>query len=173
MRLLMKFGGTSVADAQCIRHVVDILEKHHKAGDELAVVVSAQRGVTDQLIEITGKLPTAKDDTAIAPLIQALGKRHMTTLEGAAPDYIAETGSVIEERLISLQNILFAVYNLRELTPRSKDYIISFGERLLAPILGAALRQRGIPSTVLDGCDAGILTTLQHGESTEIGRAHV
>ncbi len=164
----MKFGGTSVADAQCIRNVVEILEKHHKAGDELAVVVSAQRGVTDQLIEITSKLPTAKDDTAIEPLIQALGKRHMTTLEGAAPDYVAETGSVIEDRLISLQNILFAVYNLRELTPRSRDYIISFGERMLAPIISAALRQRGIPSSVIDGCDAGILTTPQHGESTAL-----
>ena len=164
----MKFGGTSVADAQCIRHVADILEQHHRHGDELAVVVSAQRGVTDQLIEITTRLPTAKDDSAIAPLIQALGTRHMTTLEGVAPDYIAETGAVIEERLISLQNILFAVYNLRELTPRSKDYIISFGERLLAPVLSTALRQRGIPSTVLDGCDAGILTTPQHGESTAL-----
>jgi aspartate kinase len=164
----MKFGGTSVADAQCIRNVVDILEKHHKAGDELAVVVSAQRGVTDQLIEITSKLPTAKDDTAIEPLIQAFGKRHMTTLEGAAPDYVAETGAVIEDRLISLQNILFAVYNLRELTPRSKDYIISFGERMIAPIVSAALRQRGIPSSVIDGCDAGILTTPQHGESTAL-----
>ncbi len=164
----MKFGGTSVADAQCIRNVVDILEKHHKAGDELAVVVSAQRGVTDQLIEITARLPTAKDDTAIEPLIQALGKRHMNTLEGAAPDFVAETGVVIEDRLISLQNILFAVYNLRELTPRSKDYIISFGERLLAPIISAALRQRGIPSTVIDGCDAGILTSPQHGESTAL-----
>ena len=164
----MKFGGTSVADAQCIRSIADILEKHHKAGDELAVVVSAQRGVTDQLIEITSKLPTAKDDTAIEPLIQSLGKRHMTTLEGAAPDYVAETGAVIEDRLISLQNILFAVYNLRELTPRSKDYIISFGERMLAPIISAALRQRGIPSSVIDGCDAGILTTPQFGESTAL-----
>ena len=173
MRLLMKFGGTSVADAQCISNVVNILEKHHKAGDELAVVVSAQRGVTDQIIEISGKLPTAVDDSAIAPLIQALGKRHMNTLEGAAPDYIVETGAVIEERLISLQNILFAVYNLRELTPRSKDYIISFGERLLAPILSAALRQHGIPSTVLDGCEAGILTSPQHGESTELPESDV
>ncbi len=168
MRLLMKFGGTSVANAQCINNVVDILEKHHKAGDELAVVVSAQRGVTDQLIEITGTIPTAKDHSDIAPLIQALGKRHMNTLEGAAPDFIAETGAVIEERLISLQNILFAVYNLRELTPRSRDYILSFGERLLAPVLSAALRQRGIPSTVLDGCEAGILTTHHHGESTAL-----
>ncbi len=168
MRFLMKFGGTSVADAQCIRRVVDILEQHHKAGDEVAVVVSAQRGVTDLLIEIAEKLPTAKDDTSIAPLIQALSKRHMTTLEGAAPGQVAAVGADIEERLISLQNILFAVYNLRELTPRSKDYIISFGERLLAPIVAAALRERGIASSVMDGCEAGILTTPQHGESTSL-----
>jgi aspartate kinase len=168
MRILMKFGGTSVADAFCIKRVVDILEDHHKAGDEVAVVVSAQRGVTDQLIEVACALPTAKDRSCIAPLIQSLSKRHMTTLEGSAPDFVAEAGAEIDERLINLQNILVAVYNLRELTPRSRDYIISFGERLLAPVLGAAIRQRGIPSTVLDGCEAGILTTAQHGESTAL-----
>jgi aspartate kinase len=168
MRILMKFGGTSVADAHCIKRVVDILEEHHKNGDELVVVVSAQRGVTDQLIEVASQLPNAKDDSSIAPLIQSLSKRHMTTLEGSAPDFVPEVGAVLEEKLISLQNILFAIYNLRELTPRSKDYVISFGERLLAPILGAALRQRGIVSTVMDGCEAGILTTHQHGESTSL-----
>ncbi len=168
MRLLMKFGGTSVADAQCIKRIVDILEEHHKRGDELAVVVSAQRGVTDALIETATSLATAKDSSAIAPLIQSLSKRHMVTLEGAAPDYIAEVGSELDEKLISLQNILLAIYNLRELTPRSKDHIISYGERLLAPILGAALRQRGLATTVLDGCEAGILTTPQHGESTAL-----
>ncbi len=168
MRLLMKFGGTSVADAQCIRRVVDILEKHHKTGDEVAVVVSAQRGVTDQLIALAEKLPTAKDCSEVAPLIALLRERHMTALEGAAPGYIKEVGAVIEKRLASLQHILFAIYNLRELTPRSKDYVISYGERLLAPVIGAALRQRGIPSTVLDGCEAGILTTPQHGEATAL-----
>jgi len=168
MKYLMKFGGTSVADAKCIGRVVDILEQHHTAGDELAVVVSAQRGVTDQLIAIADTLPSARDSSAIAPLIQALGKRHITTLEGAAPASVAEVGAVIEERLENLQNILFAVFNLRELTPRSKDYIITFGERLLAPILSAAIRERGIPSTVFDGCEAGILTTPNHGESTAL-----
>ena len=92
----------------------------------------------------------------------------MTTLEGAAPDYVDEVGAVIEKRLASLQHILSAIHNLRELTPRSKDYVISYGERLFAPILGAALRQRGILSTVLDGCEAGILTTPQHGEATAL-----
>jgi aspartate kinase len=168
MRLLMKFGGTSVADAHCIKSVVDILEEHHKKGDEIAVVVSAQRGVTDQLIEVAQALPTAKDSSAIAPLIQSLSKRHMTTLEGAAPDYVPEVGREIEDRLIALENILLAIYNLRELTPRSRDHIISYGERFLAPILGAALRQRGLATTVMDGCEAGILTTHQHGESTSL-----
>ena len=107
MRLLMKFGGTSVADAQCIARVVDILEQHHKAGDEVAVVVSAQRGVTDTLIEVASALPTAKDASAIKPMIQALSKRHMTTLEGAAPDSLAQVGAEIEDRLINLENILF------------------------------------------------------------------
>ncbi len=168
MRFLMKFGGTSVADAQCIGRVVDIVEEQRKEGNEIAVVVSAQRGVTDQLIEVASSLVTAKDDSAIVPLIQALAKRHKTTLEGAAPDHIAETSPIIDEHLARLQNILFAIYNLRELSPRSKDYVISFGERLLAPIVGAALCQRGIPAVVMDGCEAGILTTPQHGESTSM-----
>jgi aspartate kinase len=95
----------------------------------------------------------------------------MTTLEGAAPDYIAAVGKEIDEKLIRLENILNAIYNLRELTPRSKDHVISYGERLLAPIVGAALRQRGIASTVMDGCEAGIVTTPQHGESTSLLRS--
>ena len=68
----------------------------------------------------------------------------MTTLEGAAPDHVAAVAREIDERLASLENILFAIYNLRELTPRSRDYVISFGERLLAPILAAALRHQGL-----------------------------
>jgi len=168
MRLLMKFGGTSVADAACIGRVVDILEQHHKKGDEIAVVVSAQRGVTDQLIETSISLTMSRDAAPIEPLIESLRTRHMTALQGAAPGFVAEIGPIIEERLLDLRNILNAVHNLRELTPRSKDYIISYGERLLAPILGAALEQRGIPSVVLDGCEAGIVTTPQHGEATAL-----
>ena len=61
----------------------------------------------------------------------------MATLRGAAPDYVREVEEIIEKRLASLQHILFAIYNLRELTPRSKDYVISYGERLLAPVMGA------------------------------------
>ncbi|HKM42253.1 MAG TPA: aspartate kinase, partial [Methanocorpusculum sp.] len=50
MRLVMKFGGTSVGDGKCIAKVVDIIKKSHEEGNEIAVVVSAMTKVTDQII---------------------------------------------------------------------------------------------------------------------------
>jgi aspartate kinase len=70
--------------------------------------------------------------------------------------------------LCDLENILNAVHNLRELTPRSLDYIITYGERLNAPVVCSAILQRGIPSMVMDGCEAGILTTPQHSEAMSL-----
>jgi aspartate kinase len=175
MRFLMKFGGTSVADAGSVTRVVDILEPYYTAGNEVAVVVSAQRGVTDQLIAIAGELVNSQESGAISPFITSLRARHRKVLDAVAPEHAVETGMVLEERLDSLENILYAVFNLRELTPRSRDYIITFGERLNAPVVSAALRQRGIRSVVLDGCEAGIITTPNHGEAMALpaSEAHI
>jgi aspartate kinase len=165
MRFLMKFGGTSVADAVSISRVVEIIRDCRESGNEVAVVVSAQRGVTDQLIAIATGIVDSPDDRVIEPFIQSLRIRHMEALEASARDYVAESEPAVVNILLNLQNILSAVHNLRELTPRSKDYIITFGERLNSIVLSAAFRQQGIPSSVLDGCEAGILTTAQHGEA--------
>ena len=165
MRLLMKFGGTSVADAESVGRTVAIIGRHHVAGDEVAVVISAQRGVTDQLITIAGEVASGTSTDGIDPLIQSLRLRHVRVLDAVAPDFAEDAATVIEERLDALRNILQAVYNLRELTPRSRDYIITFGERLNAPVVAAALRQKGMNAPVLDGGEAGILTTDHHGEA--------
>ena len=161
----MKFGGTSVADVGCIKRVVDILVDCRSQGNEIAVVVSAQRGVTDQLIAVASGLVNGHDDRTIDPFIESLRTRHRNVTIGAAKNHASEVGAVIEAQLENLRHILQAVYNLRELTPRSLDYIITFGERLNAPVLAAALQERGLASTVLDGCEAGITTTPNHGEA--------
>ena len=165
MRFLMKFGGTSVADAATVRKVVDIIEGPHREGHEVAVVVSAQRGVTDQLIAIATEIAENRTAPAIDSFIRSLRLRHKSVLSELGADFEDEVGREIEERLSELGNMLHAVHNLRELTPRSLDYIITYGERLNSLIVSAALRQRGIPSLVMDGCEAGILTTTQHGEA--------
>jgi aspartate kinase len=165
MRFLMKFGGTSVADAESVGRVVDIIEEYHLAGHEVAVVVSAQRGVTDQLIAIANEIANSRSAATIGPFIQSLRERHKKVLADTAGDLAEETGRFIDERLCDLENILNAVHNLRELTPRSLDYIITYGERLNSLVISAAFRQKGIPSVVMDGCEAGILTTPHHGEA--------
>lgn len=164
----MKFGGTSVADAATVRKVVDIVEGYRKEGHELAVVVSAQRGVTDQLIATATEIAGSRNTPAIDPLISSLRLRHKSVLAEVGSDFEKEVSGEMEERLCELSNMLHAIHNLRELTPRSLDYIITFGERLNSLIVSAAFRQRGIPSRVMDGCEAGILTTTQHGEATAL-----
>jgi aspartate kinase len=172
MRLVMKFGGTSVGDEKCIARVVDILAAHRKSGDELAVVVSAMTGVTDQLIATAQEVICSCEYPPIEALIHALRSRHMNVLETVAPDYREEVGVCIDDRLGKLKNILTAVHTLRELTPRSRDYIISFGERLSAPVVSAALNQAGITSKVMDGCEAGIITNSCHGGAVALPESY-
>lgn len=164
----MKFGGTSVADGGSVSRVVDIVESCYRAGNEVAVVVSAQRGVTDQLIAIASELANNHNSDEIGRFINSLRVRHGKVLLETAEDYADEVGILLEEQLCNLENILTAVHNLRELTPRSRDYIITFGERLNSLVVSAALKQRGIPSMILDGCEAGIVTTASHGEAVAI-----
>jgi len=156
----MKFGGTSVGDAECIRRTVDILERYHAEGHEMAVVVSAMSGVTDQLHAIASEAESSVEEPPIEAFIQAIRAKHMKAVEAVAPGQAAAVGGVIDDRLENLDHILTAVHALHELTRRSKDYIVSYGERLSALIVSAALRERGISSSALDGCEAGILTTL-------------
>ncbi|MDD1678079.1 MAG: aspartate kinase [Methanomicrobiales archaeon] len=164
----MKFGGTSVGDGERMRRVAEIIAHSRQDGNELAVVVSAMTGVTDQLIGMALEVANGVRKPPIDPFIDSLRERHRKALEVAAPDLVNEVGTTMDERLESLKNIFNAVFNLSELTPRSRDYIISFGERLSAPILSAALRHQGVPSQVLDGCEAGIVTTPNHGDALAI-----
>ena len=163
MRLLMKFGGTSVANERCISRVVNILEHYHSSGNEVAVVVSAMSGITDQLHAIADEVVEAHDRPPIDMFIHSMSTRHEKVLNEVAPGETEAVMVVINDCLCNLKNILTAVYNLRELTPRSFDYIISFGERLSAIILSAALREAGVNSSALNGCEAGIITNGRHG----------
>lgn len=163
MRLLMKFGGTSVGDQDSIGRVVEILKHYHTTGNELCVVVSAMSGVTDELHAIAAEVEGDRDEPPIDTFIVSMQTRHGKVLQAVAPNEYDTVMQAINERLEKLRNILTAVDNLRELTPRSRDYIISFGERLSALIVSAALREAGIPSRTLNGCEAGIRTNDHHG----------
>ena len=149
--ITMKFGGTSVGSAEAIAQVTTIIAEQLKADSEIAVIVSAMGGVTDLLIQSVhkainsdkwGYLSIAQDirdkhEDAINQLIRAGSLR-----EGI----LAEINQLIDKHI----EICDAINILGEATPRIKDSIVSFGERLSSRLVSAVLQEHGINAQAFD-----------------------
>jgi aspartate kinase len=178
MRYVMKFGGTSVADGTRIRQVGELVRSYYDEGNEIAVVVSAMSGLTDELQTTAERLTSEYAEiTEVAEFVHLVGKRHFDATYAAIEDemIITEVISEIETRLEELKNALTGIYHLGELTDRSYDYVSSFGERLSAPIVSGALKSLKVQSVFLTGGEAGIITDSKHrgARPTEITEQRV
>ena len=143
MRVL-KFGGTSVGSVEAIKKVGEIV-KSSALQDQVCVVVSAVGGVTNQLIEL-GSLATARN-RAYEELLTKLRVRH---LEIYADLLQKEDEGQIETIFSQLAEICKGVFLLKELTPRTTDYIQSCGERLSSYIIAAYFKSVGIDAQHFD-----------------------
>lgn len=134
---VLKFGGTSVGDGACIRRVVDIIrtEMHES---NVVVVVSAMSGVTNKLVA-AAKASESGDRKTVAKIFEELRTQH----EAAAA---LCRGTIL----------------LGELTPRTLDAVSSLGERLSAPLVAAALEERGVASKAI-GATELVVTDSAHG----------
>src|SRR5882757_9517365 len=147
---VMKFGGTSMGDAVCIRRAAEILAAAAHEGSVVAVV-SAMGGVTNRLIKAAQTSEQGDQQTA-ATVTSELRAQHSAAISALVEDssrrglLTAETESIIQE----VANLCRGTALLRELTPRTLDAISSAGERLSARLLAAALCQMGAPSTAVD-----------------------
>ncbi|MDD2777956.1 MAG: aspartate kinase, partial [Methanocellales archaeon] len=159
MRIVMKFGGTSVADGSKIKNVASLIKRFYDEKNEVIIVVSALSGVTDQLEKMARKASEDGGITDVKAFIEHIRGRHYAVAQEAVVE--GEIKVVIEEldaRLKDLEDALISICHLRELTARSHDYLSSFGERLSAPILSASLKSMNLRSIALKGGDAGIVT---------------
>lgn len=136
---VLKFGGTSVANAQNIKLVLDIVSK--KAADEkLVVVVSALSKVTDMLLLASKK--AAAGDESFKEILIEIEKKHLEALKELIP--VTEQSSLLShiKRIINhLETLLDGCYLLGELSLRTSDTILSFGELLSSYIIAEALKQ--------------------------------
>ena len=168
--LVMKFGGTNMGDAAAIRHSASLASRSLKQGARVVVVVSAMAGVTNGLLGIAEA--AEKGDIALAnDHIAALRTRHFTAAQllGAAPD--SGTVRELRELLETLRQAVYGVYLLRELTPRSRDLIVAFGERLSAPLMALSLSEAGERVHHLTGGQAGIVTDTHFGNARPLSSA--
>jgi bifunctional aspartokinase / homoserine dehydrogenase 1 len=159
---VMKFGGTSVGDATCIRRSATIVANAAK-DFSLAVVVSAMSGVTNRLIDAAHNAKRGDRDAG-KNLADALRKQHFEALAALVLDSAARipVEQRIDEILVEGSRLYEGTALLRELTPRTLDAISSLGERLCAPVFCAALSQMGVATRAIEATEL-IVTDSFHG----------
>lgn len=149
--IVMKFGGTSVGDGDRINRVLDIIAAR---SDEAPVVVSSAMGkTTDRLVAAAGSAVRGAMDEC-REHINALATAHqdaLAILTDRLPDpRRREYGERLTALLSDLASLLEGIGLLKELSPRTSDAVLSFGERLATLLIMCGGENRGMFATLLD-----------------------
>jgi len=149
---VMKFGGASLKGADDIREIVSVISSEK---DRKVVVLSAINGATDSISSFISNLKVTEKE--IEALISSLREVHMSILSEVSHSD-KEAKAWIERRCDQLARLLYGVAYTEELTPRTRDLIHSYGERLSVALLASALKAEGIDSKALEADAVGMIT---------------
>jgi aspartate kinase len=146
--IVMKFGGTSVENAVAIDRIAGIVKA--RLSHRPAVVVSAMAGVTDGLLEISRQAAGSNLEEALRRC-EALRLRHCDTvnelvLQDDRPALLAQ----ITKQFTILTEVIKGIAAVGECSPRTADYVASFGELCSSAIVVGAFTARGVPATWVD-----------------------
>ena len=162
--VVMKFGGTSVEDAKAMLRTASIVRGRREKGLSPIVVVSAMAKVTDQLLAAASA--AGRGDKAGALAIAArLRHRHIeTAAELVSGDRFVEIEKSIRGRFDSLDDLLRGISAVGELTPRTSDRVVSYGERLSSQMVAAAFAEHGLNGVHVDARQC-IITDSNYGKA--------
>lgn len=141
----MKFGGSSVANAERIKNVASIIQAYKEKRP--LVVLSAMGDTTDHLLDAA--------DMAVQGIvnIEKIEKLHFDTAAELGVDV-----SPVRELLCELKTLLTGISMLHELSRRSRDYLVSFGERMSVRMMACYLEKLGTPAKFYDAWDIGFVS---------------
>ncbi len=154
MTLIMKFGGTSVGNAEAIRQAANLVIQGAPNGEAIVVIVSAMRGVTDALVQ--GALTAAQgDEQTYRGVVSDLRVRHTLVIAELLSESAQRTEllKTVEAYLDEFAAFCRSVHVLGEVTARAMDAISSLGERMNARIFAAFLQEQGTPARAVDATD--------------------
>ncbi len=158
--IVMKFGGTSVESAEAIDRVATIVQQ--RLPRRPVVVVSAMSKITDQLLAMAAAAGVGNRDRAVE-LCRAARERHQAAAQQLAPSD-REALAAVHHHFETLEQLLGGVSAVGELTPRTQDNIVSFGERVNSHLVSAAFRARGVKGVHLDAREI-IITDAAYGRA--------
>ncbi|MDN3205075.1 bifunctional aspartate kinase/homoserine dehydrogenase I [Algoriphagus sediminis] len=159
---ILKFGGSSVASTENIQLVFDIIKDKLKT-HEVCVVFSAFGGVTESLLEIAEL--AKKGDQTYRVLLQTLEEKHMTLVRELIPVHQQSmVMTYVKVRFNELEDLFHGIFLIKESSPRTMDYVVSFGERLSTFMLAESLKAHGIETQFLDAREV-IKTNSRFGQA--------
>ena len=165
MKLVLKYGGTSLSSPSDIRNVAKNVASLAK-NNEIVVVCSAIDGVTDDLILISTMIEQRNKNDATKTLDSVIKKHKQFANQTIKSSTIKK--QLLEKLnidVLELQELVRGLTLLKEVSTRSLDYLISFGERLSDDLVSFSLQDLKNKSTALNGKEVGIVTDSNFGES--------
>ncbi len=177
MRRVIELGGSAISDRERVATSLEILRDCAALGDKVVVVVSALPGVTDELIGMAERAGTG-DLSHIEQSIERIKNVHVRIVEDYEDIPKRDSTRGVELLCEDLNKILVGIAYLRELTARSRDYVLSFGERLSTTVIYHFIKLQGLEAKYLLGGDCGVITDDKFGDArplynvskVEIGR---
>ena len=165
MKLVLKFGGTSLSSPSDIRNVAKTVVSLAK-NNEIVVVCSAIDGVTDDLIRISIMIEQRNKNDATR-ILDNIIKKHKKFANQTIKNPIVKKQLLekLNTDVLELQELVRGLTLLKEVSTRSLDYLISFGERLSDDLVSFSLQDHKKKSTALNGKEVGIVTDSNFGES--------
>ena len=165
MKLILKYGGSSISSAKDIQNVAKHIQSLSKQ-NQLVIVCSAISNTTDDLIEIS-KLIKNENKKKAEQLAKKIANRHQELAKHTIkkPQIRKKLLQTLNEYFVELVALIDGMVLLGEVTPRSMDYLFSFGERLSIKLISAAINDLGKKSISLTGKEVGIVTDSNFGES--------
>lgn len=149
---VLKFGGSSVGSVERIKNVINIIQSTFSNNEPGVVVFSAYQGITDKLVK-AGKV-AARGDEAYLGILKELQEQHLKIARELL-SIQQQSNQLAEIKIIlrQLEDILHGIFLIKELSAKSLDFVMSFGERLSAYTISESLIDRKVKANFLDARD--------------------
>ncbi len=157
--IVMKFGGSSVKNAERIANVANIIRSRLK--EKPIVVVSALGGITDMLIDSANKAFQGRD---ISEDLVGIEERHHSTLGELKLDT-----KLVDAELEEFRSLANRIKAVKEVTLETMDHIQSFGERMSAKMVAAYLNSIGVVAEAHNAYEVGLISNDEHGNAEPLG----
>lgn len=159
---ILKFGGTCIGSEDALQRVSKVVKAEK---DQKVVVVSAASGITNNLKEFISK---PRQESEIDTFLLGTKLRHVDMLPKKDGNARKEALGLIEQKMTKLERLLYGITYTEELTPRTNDLILSFGERLSAIMVAARLSHDGMNAVPMESDGLGMITSDQHGNAVAL-----